>query len=132
MIRNKSPLPKNWKKDSKQQLAGVATDVQTAWTIIGRREVRHEREGEMLSLQKPNLSGATLLLANLEGAKLFDAKLEGAVLEGADLEGARFRGARLLGTKGMKTKQIKEADNWQGARYSPAFRQQLGLPPEKP
>ena len=166
-VRNKSPLPKDWKPDLKQQLADITTDVQSALTVIGRREVRHAREDEILSLQRTNLSGAiliktnfsgaflllanlsgaTLLLANLEGANLFNAELEGANLGGANLggaylrsayiEGAHFRGAnlegaRLLGTKGMVTKQIKEADNWEKAYYSPVFRQQLGLPPEEP
>ncbi|MBD2033906.1 pentapeptide repeat-containing protein [Leptolyngbya sp. FACHB-321] len=215
-IRNRSPLPKDRKPDSKQQLADITTDVQSALTVIGRREVRHDREGESLNLQRTNLSranlnGAILINANLNvahlsranfrGANLNGANLRGAILRGADLinanlsradlidanligailinanlnvahlsranlngaklinadliganlsranlngvklinaklNGANLNGANLIGadlrdTKRVGTEQIKEANDWDKAYYSPDFRQQLGLPPQK-
>jgi len=65
-VRNRSPLPKDWKPDSKQELPRVTTDVQSALTVIGRRNAKHDPEGEVLNLSKTNLRGANLERAKLE------------------------------------------------------------------
>lgn len=223
-VRNKSQLPKDWKQNSKQELPEVAIDVQSALTVIGRREVKNDPMSKELDLSRTNLSRANLELAylnnanlsntNLKGANLFEAKLEeinfsgadlrnatlkilsitsagvnlngsnfsgadlrgidlksadlskanleGANLEGvnfinqeslglsdngAELSGANLRGANLRdvnlsgsnlneadlrGAIGINPNQVKAAENWEKAHYSPDFRQQLGLPPESP
>lgn len=41
------------------------------------------------------------------------------------------RGACLKGTKDITPEQIKQARDWQKARYDNGFRKQLGLLPEK-
>lgn len=200
-VRNKSPLPKDWKPDSKQQLTDVTTDVQSVLTVMGRRDVRHDQGGESLNLEITNLSGADLIRSKLsganlvgailDGAHLFSADLSGADLSGAflfradlrsahlssadlfvadlsgadlsnanlsfaelshakltnarlnnanfsgaflfraDLSGADLTGTNLQQTEGITTRQIKTAKNWQNALYSPNFRKQLGLPPQK-
>ncbi len=171
-VRNKSPLPKDWKPNSKQELQLVTTDVQSALTVIGRREVKNDPERQRLDLSKTNLGranlsganlsdahlsgadlsganlteanlflanlrGANLLGANLFLANLWDANLRGADLGIADLYGANLNSAylndaNLSGAQNLTPTQIKAAEDWQDAHYSPDFRQQLGLPPEKP
>jgi|GEM_PF-4656542 len=84
-----------------------------------------------------HLIGAHLNDANLHKANLHKANLTGAHLIGANLTGAHLRSADLTGaylsdTTGVTAEQIIVAHNWQAARYSPNFRQRLGLPPEAP
>ena len=156
-VRNKSSLPKDWKPGSKQELPKVTIDVQSALTVIGRREVKNDPEGQWLDLSSTNLTGANLTLANISGAdlkgadlsraNLFAANLTFDNLRGADFKGANlffanlkeanlfgadFKGANLEGAQNLTTDQIKATKNWQTAHYNPAFRQQLGLPPEAP
>jgi hypothetical protein len=152
-VRNKSPLPKGWLDTSvekRKPLPEVETDVQSALTVIGRRERKNDPEDKRLdltnsNLRNANLYGAWLERANLEranldgawlkGANLDDAWLDGANLDGAWLDGANLERANLDDTwlKGAKitSDQIKQAYNWKQAHYSPYFGEQLGLPPEK-
>ena len=88
------------------------------------------------NLKDANLKRADLELANLEGAKLERAKLEranlvGAKLVGANLKGANLKYAYLKGAKNILLEQIRQAENWEEAAYNPAFRKELGLPPER-
>lgn len=146
-VRNKSPLTKDWKQNSKQKLTDVPTDVQSALTVIGRREVKHDPDRKWLSFAKADLSNAYFGFAqlfltdfdkgNLEGADFREANLENAFFDDARVSGADFRDANLnhayfRRTHGLTITQVKEANNWQTAHYSPAFRKQLGLPPEAP
>jgi Pentapeptide repeats (8 copies) len=64
-------------------------DVQAAITVIGRRNLRHDR-------QPVNLSDANLSAAALSGAVLSHALLHRANLTGADLTDADLTGANLL------------------------------------
>ena len=96
-VRNKSPLPKDWKADSIQVLPDVTTDVQSALTVIKRREVQHDPEGKLLDLSKTNLSYANLTHANLRGAHLSDTHLSDTHLSSADLGSANLSGANLRG-----------------------------------
>ena len=90
-------------------------DVQAAVTVIGRRNLEHDRLAINLAdadlpyvdlgganLDGANLSGANLIrakliIANLRGANLNIANLRGARLRGADLSGADLSGADLTG-----------------------------------
>ncbi len=88
-------------------------------------------------LLRANLRNANLRNADLRGSRLKDADLRNADLRNADLRNANLnfvnlRGANLKGAEGITLDQIKQAKNWQEARYDPDLRQQLGLPPEKP
>jgi len=80
-------------------------DVQAAVTVIGRRNLEHDRLAINLAdadlpyvdLGGANLDGANLSGANLIRAKLIIANLRGANLNIANLRGARLRGADLSG-----------------------------------
>jgi len=110
-VRNKSPLPKGWLETpigQRKPLPSVTTDVQSALTVIGRREVKNDPEGKALDLSRSNLSGADLRGAKLDGANLNSAyiaradlllaHLNSAHLSIADLTGANLIGADLRGT----------------------------------
>ena len=75
-------------------------DVQAAVTVIGRRNLEHDRLAINLAdadLPYVDLGGANLDGANLSGANLIRAKLIIANLRGANLNIANLRGARLCG-----------------------------------
>ncbi len=80
-------------------------DIQSALTVLGRRERSHETErsheaeGQHLDLRNTDLRGADLSEAHLEGARLVMAHLEGALLTGTHLEGAWLDGAHLEGAR---------------------------------
>jgi|GEM_PF-2689922 len=89
----------------------------------------------MANLSGANLSNAHLSHADLTGANLTDANLTGAFfgvtkLTGANLEGAKFWDKDLGEARGITPSEIKEAENWEKAVYSPEFRKKLGLPPD--
>ena len=144
-VRDKSPLPKGWLEtppEKRKPLELVTTDVQSALTVIGRREVKQDPAGRYLNLSRSNLSSANLSLAKLSSAFLFKSNLSGA-----DLMGTIFKKARLKDTifketdinradfteaTGITLDQIKQAGNWQQAHYDDDLRLQLGLPPENP
>ena len=143
-VRNRSPLPASEKKWEPKP---ITPDVQSVLTVIGRRDVKSDIEGKKLSLTYTYFTYADLKGANLEHFNLIGARLQGADLRGAnlsgadltltdilgaDLEGAKLTNTNLKGTGGLRWYRIKAAQNWQDAHYSPTFRQQLGLPPEKP
>ena len=143
-VRNKSPLPKGWLEtpvEKRKSLPAVTTDVQSALTVIGRREAKNDLMFKRLVLGQSNLSSAQLGNADLDGADLDGAILNDAELNfanltrarliGANLTGAILTGAILTGAKGITPEQIKQARDWQKAHYDDGFRKQLGLPPEK-
>ncbi|MGD1911757.1 MAG: pentapeptide repeat-containing protein [Rivularia sp. (in: cyanobacteria)] len=101
-----------------------------------------------------NFSKANLSKAHLDGARLFGANLSGANLSGASLTEANLTEADFSGTdltkadlnnaifweekikgdlyekyeaKNITPEQIKKAQNWEKAIYSPEFRTKLGL-----
>lgn len=102
---------------------------------------------EGVQLSKAVLWGADLQYANLQGANFADAKFHGVRLQNANLqdtnlEGAKFRDANLEGAslkdaniqsanlseaKGVTIEQVKAAQNWEKAIYSPEFSIELGL-----
>jgi len=85
--REQWPLPEPGAEIPKRS---TRPDVQAAITVIGRRDIGHDR-------QPINLTGANLTGANLTGANLTGADLTGADLTGADLTGAGLTGAGLTG-----------------------------------
>lgn len=76
-------------------------------------------------LTKADLRSADLSDADLQYAKLFFTDLQGANLKGANLEGADLREADFRKARHLKPDQIKQAINWQTAKYDGDFWQQL-------
>ncbi len=97
-VRNKSPVPKEWIATpiaKRKPLPVVTTDVQSALTVIGRRETNNDSQWKRLDLSNSNLSGAdldraSLIGANLDRANLYRASLDRAILKGASLNGANL------------------------------------------
>jgi hypothetical protein len=80
----------------------IATDVQAALTVIGRRTpVRSESP---IDLSGAHLDGANLTEAPLNDATLTDTHLDNAYLLHAQLQGAYFAAASLKGAgRGWRT-----------------------------
>lgn len=76
-------------------LPKIATDVQAALTVIGRRNFKEDKG--KINLRSTNLSQVDFRVAHLEGAILYEAHLKGAHLAEAHLKGADFRAACLEG-----------------------------------
>ncbi len=100
-----------WKPPSEDQQPAaedqrLATDIQAALTVIGRRKADYDPLGQVLDLRntalhradldKANLQGARLAQVNLLRAELREAKLQDADLGGAILSGATLDEANLL------------------------------------
>ena len=83
-----------------------------------------------INLRDADFEGANLERANLKGANLKGANLGQANLGEANLEQANLEQAMLGGNKDSIIDQIKAAQNWEKAHYSPDLRQLLGLPLE--
>jgi uncharacterized protein YjbI with pentapeptide repeats len=86
-------------------------------------------------LSGANLSNAHLIHANLSNAELIGAELDSANLFCADLsdaniENANLNNTNLMGVEKVTPEQIKEARNWDKARYKAEFMEKLGLQSE--
>jgi len=81
-------------------------------------------------LSHANLSHANLLRVNLSGANLSDTDLRGVNLSCASLSNANLSNTNLRFAKNLIPEQVKQAKNWEKAKYDEEFRAQLGLPPE--
>ena len=94
-----------WKPPSKDQQPAaedqrLATDIQAALTVTGRRKADYDPPGQRLDLRNTDLHGADLDKANLQGAilagaNLLQAHLKEAKLQDADLGSAILSGAIL-------------------------------------
>ena len=115
----------------KKELPPITLAVQTALTVIGRREGDVTLDLHETNLRRADLQGADLVEANLQGADLQGADLQGADLVGANLQGADLQGANLLSTSLMRANLIRadlrKADlqdaNLQGVFLQVAFLQ---------
>ena len=72
-----------------------AADIQAILTVLGRRDRRYEREGQVLDLTRTDIRGADLCEAKLSEAILFQANLSGAMFNGANLSDAKLGGSNL-------------------------------------
>jgi hypothetical protein len=134
-VRSNAPLQT---EPADQTKPGV--DIQAILTVLARRRRngRREEDEQRLDLRRTDLRGAYLTDAHLEGAIFEGADLQRASLVGAHLEGAFLAGARLDGARlyaasfedahGLIPEQIKSADGWEAAYYSPEFERALALP----
>ncbi|MEP0917217.1 pentapeptide repeat-containing protein [Leptolyngbya sp. DQ-M1] len=101
-IRNKSPLPEGWRRakpEERKPLPRVTTDVQSALTVLGRREVQNDRADTRLDLDDTNLSGASFVNANFSSASLIGANLTGVLILGGKVLGTYFVNADLSGAQ---------------------------------
>lgn len=107
-VREHSKLPAGWiiKPDD---LPNVTTDVQSAVTVIGRKNLGSNPPGQQIDLFFSNLTGANLNSANLTGASLYSANLNGAILLGAKLQGTSLTGS-YLGSAVLYLADLTDAD----------------------
>ena len=116
-IRGKAFFPSNsrdhlikqftWEEATKPQVynpQGITKDVQTALTVLGRRQ--EDSHHLKLDLGNTNLSQANLRKANLKQANLYGAVLSQADFRGADLREASFLLAILSGGPKNRGKAI--------------------------
>ena len=68
----------------------LATDIQAALTVIGRRKTDYDPPWEGLDLRYTDLRGANLTDANLQGANLIWANFRGVLFKNANLQGAHL------------------------------------------
>lgn len=121
-VRNRSPISKESSLEG-QELPTISTDVQSALTVIGRRDASKDKPPGYLNLKDTNLNRANFTDANLNRANLNRTNLNranlsrsnlsaaylnhiflngsdltGVNLSSSDLRGADLRGANLSGT----------------------------------
>jgi uncharacterized protein YjbI with pentapeptide repeats len=75
----------------------LPTDIQTALTVIGRRNSQHDLANQKLDLRNIDISGADLMEANLSGVIFIGANLQWVNLIGANLSEANLTEANLCG-----------------------------------
>ncbi|PRY00514.1 uncharacterized protein YjbI with pentapeptide repeats [Allonocardiopsis opalescens] len=102
---------------AERSAARVATDVQTALTVLARRPNRPEPNP--VDLRSTDLRGANLVGARLEAVLLVGAHLEHAYLGGARLEHAYLGGAHLEHAR-LGGAHLEQANLW-GARLEHAY-----------
>lgn len=98
-------IPSSTPEPESPEFASCPQDIQSALTVIGRREVKYDvRSVDLVrvnlqgaSLDNANLKRSELSGANLQGASLFNVNLKGSELFGANLQGASLFRANLQG-----------------------------------
>jgi len=117
-VRERSPVSRLQKSNRKQTFLTnflpsepsqdtppkIATDLQAALTVIGRRDLKKKEPHHRIDLSQTDLSGANLSFAYLSGANLSSTKLNGANFSFANFSGARnWTEAELAAAKLCKT-----------------------------
>src|SRR5208337_1011978 len=77
------PPPRETQESAQEDQASTphpTADIQAILTVLGRRDRKYEREGQVLNLTDTDIRGADLSGANLSRANLGDAKLSRADL----------------------------------------------------
>ena len=97
----------------------LRVDIQAALTVIGRRDLKKDSDGQRLDLRNSNIRGANLIAfklqralldgANLQEANLTDTHLEEAKLSKANLQGAELFKANLQGAN-IELANLQEAN----------------------
>lgn len=128
-VRNRSPLKKT-SENKKLQIAAVTSDVQSALTVIGRRNAKNDLQNGFLDLMNTNLVAANLNNANLEEVDLYNVNLERADLSEANLQKTYFHSANLQGailSQSNLHKASLSSTNLEGADLSSANLQGANL-----
>jgi len=105
-LRTGGPAPKAHPTDKRPD------DIQAALTVLGRRNIAHDRRGDPINLANTDLRNANLGSAKLPSANLCDADARYANLTDADLSGVRIRGANLLGADLTRADFTNATMNW--------------------
>ncbi|MBD2541870.1 pentapeptide repeat-containing protein [Coleofasciculus sp. FACHB-SPT36] len=127
-------------KDDKQPQK-LRIDIQAALTVIGRRDLKQDPDGQRLDLRNSNIRGANLITfklqkalldgANLQEANLTDAHLEEAKLSKANLQKAELFKAKMhranlidahLEEAKLDLADLQEADIWNAQLQGTLFR----------
>ena len=121
-VRENSPWDDGAEKDATYK--SVTTDIRAILTVLGRRNVEYEKEGQILTLVGADLRGAVLERADFRRADFKHANLQrvffkeanlqeadffNANFAVADLRGANLRGANLSGAKNLKKNHLRSA-----------------------
>ena len=107
-----------------RKTAKMATDIQAALTVIGRRDFQKDCKNQKLDLRNTDirwadLQGANLQKLDLRGANLCGANLKDADLSASDLESVQLSGAVLYNVK-FQSCNLLEA-NLSGANLNRAL-----------
>jgi uncharacterized protein YjbI with pentapeptide repeats len=81
--------------DEAKEIPKIATDVQAALTIIGRRKSEQDSKTDKINLSGTDLSGADLSKSNLSDANLMNVNLIWANLSKSNLKGIDLRYSNL-------------------------------------
>ncbi len=90
------------------QTLSISVDIQTALTVIGRRDASQDLSPEMLDLSYVDIRGANLDHANLQQVILYQANLAGVSLIRANLCGTVLSAANLAGAN-LSQANMKQA-----------------------
>lgn len=74
--------------DSQNKSSKIATDIQAALTIIGRRKIEQDSKTERIDLSRTDLSNADLSNADFSNANLYNVNLSKTNLTNTNLSGA--------------------------------------------
>ncbi len=96
-IRENAPVNQQYENDS-QELLKLPTDIQTALTVIGRRDSHKDPVNQKLDLRNTDLSNADLTEANLSRAILGGANLQWVNFTRANLSEADLSVTYLCGS----------------------------------
>jgi Pentapeptide repeats (8 copies) len=140
IILQKDALDKKTPDQTKREggFSPFSRDIQAALKVLSRRAYHSDEVA--LNLREIKLRDADLRKANLRKVDFQQADLREADFQEADLQQADFGCSKidnktctnLKGAKNLTMTQIKKANNWQQACYSPYIRTSLGLPAENP
>jgi uncharacterized protein YjbI with pentapeptide repeats len=84
-------------KSFEKLVISVTIDVQSALTVIGRRNSKYDPQDRVIDLRRCDITGANIKNANLRYANLIGATISYAHLENANLSGAKLQCADLIG-----------------------------------
>jgi Pentapeptide repeats (8 copies) len=87
----------------------VSLEAQTMLTLLGRRRVEYDQEGEFLDLTGAQLRGANLTEGHFEKTRFDAGQLMEAVFRRAILRSATFRGTNLEGAY-LREAELTDAD----------------------
>ncbi len=95
-IRENAPVTQS-DEDELPELTKIPTDIQTALTVIARRDAHKDPVNQKLDLRDIDITGADLMEANLSGVILMGANLQWVNFIGANLSQANLTEANLCG-----------------------------------
>ena len=116
--------------------SALATDIQAAITVLGRRKANYDPPEQVLNLMHTDLCGGNLVQASLQRALLGETNLQKATLfhanlQGADLTEADLRGAPLIRASGLTSQQLEEAKGNEYTKLPPGVERPAHWPAQR-